>query len=454
MKDAYSYIRMSTHTQLKGDSLRRQLEKSKEYADKHGLNLVENLQDIGVSAYRGDNVDFGALGLFHELVKSKKVEPGSYLLVESLDRLSRDKITKSLPRFMDLLNDGIIIVTLQDNQIYSEASFNDDQSQLFISLGVMLRAHDESSHKSFRIASVWDKKRKDASQKILTSRCPSWLVPKSDKSGFEIRPDAARAIQSIFDWCLKGDGTLVITRRLNIQKVTPIGRSKEWNLSYVKKILKNPSVTGVFQPCKLENGKQVPTGPIIENYYPTVISEPDFLSAQKIISSRKGKGGRKGKVFSNLFSHLAKCGSCGSSLAYMDKGIRSKPHLICTSSHQKSGCNAFSINYLDFETAILNSIDTIDLTHLFSDEQKNYENELKDRLTLKNNELEKLRAQHSQNMEAWLTLSEQLKTGMTKKLEQENSFLNSLESNCSELEAELDRIRMCPSSYKLGQSAA
>ena len=45
----YSYIRFSTSEQLKGDSLRRQLELTREYADKHGLVLDESLsmRDLG-----------------------------------------------------------------------------------------------------------------------------------------------------------------------------------------------------------------------------------------------------------------------------------------------------------------------------------------------------------------------------------------------------------------------
>jgi DNA invertase Pin-like site-specific DNA recombinase len=55
---AYSYVRMSTDIQLKGDSKRRQVEKSERYAKEHGLDLVSDfeLEDIGVSAFRGDNV--------------------------------------------------------------------------------------------------------------------------------------------------------------------------------------------------------------------------------------------------------------------------------------------------------------------------------------------------------------------------------------------------------------
>jgi hypothetical protein len=51
---AYSYIRMSTDLQLKGDSLRRQLEKSTVYAEENDLDLVDEsrLQDIGISPAR------------------------------------------------------------------------------------------------------------------------------------------------------------------------------------------------------------------------------------------------------------------------------------------------------------------------------------------------------------------------------------------------------------------
>ncbi|KAB1089302.1 hypothetical protein F4V91_24910 [Neorhizobium galegae] len=63
---AYSYIRMSTEVQLRGDSLRRQTEASRNYAVKHGLELVEGfqLEDIGVSAFHGRNVAQGSLGRF------------------------------------------------------------------------------------------------------------------------------------------------------------------------------------------------------------------------------------------------------------------------------------------------------------------------------------------------------------------------------------------------------
>jgi hypothetical protein len=55
---------MSTDPQLLGDSRRRQLEASRAYAAAHGLELAEGaeLEDIGVSAFKGANISEGALG--------------------------------------------------------------------------------------------------------------------------------------------------------------------------------------------------------------------------------------------------------------------------------------------------------------------------------------------------------------------------------------------------------
>src|SRR6267378_1002220 len=113
---AYSYLRLSTPEQIKGDSIRRQLERSRAYAEKHRLQLDESLRDLGVSAYKGRNREHGALGRFLEHVRSDRVPRGSYLIVESLDRLSREKPRQALKPFLSLIDAGVKIVTLQDEQ--------------------------------------------------------------------------------------------------------------------------------------------------------------------------------------------------------------------------------------------------------------------------------------------------------------------------------------------------
>lgn len=87
----YSYVRFSSEKQLKGDSLRRQNELIDKYAKEKGLELDAEfrLVDLGVSAYRGQNLKEGKLGRFLQAIREKKVCAGSVLLVESLDRLTR-----------------------------------------------------------------------------------------------------------------------------------------------------------------------------------------------------------------------------------------------------------------------------------------------------------------------------------------------------------------------------
>ena len=57
MSTAYSYVRFSTPEQIKGDSIRRQVELSQNYAEAHCLTLDDSLQltDLGVSAFNSAN---------------------------------------------------------------------------------------------------------------------------------------------------------------------------------------------------------------------------------------------------------------------------------------------------------------------------------------------------------------------------------------------------------------
>ncbi len=139
---AYSYIRFSTPEQASGDSYRRQAELSNRYAEEHGLNLdtALSLCDLGVSGYTGENRCKGALALFLKAVETGKVPAGSFLLVESLDRLSRDTMSEQMSLFIGLINAGLTVVTLADGQSYSKSTINNDLSKLMLSLVIMMRA--------------------------------------------------------------------------------------------------------------------------------------------------------------------------------------------------------------------------------------------------------------------------------------------------------------------------
>src|SRR5262245_9603115 len=80
---AFSYVRFSARRQEAGDSIRRQVNATRDWAERHKAHLDESLQiDRGVSAFKGRNRDIGALGEFLRQVESGRVAPGSFLVVE------------------------------------------------------------------------------------------------------------------------------------------------------------------------------------------------------------------------------------------------------------------------------------------------------------------------------------------------------------------------------------
>ncbi len=343
---AYSYIRFSTPEQCKGDSLRRQTEFSEHYAAAHGFVLDNSLrlQDLGVSAYSGEHrSEKGALGQFLKLVEAGKIEKGSVLLVENFDRLSRQEITIALQQFLDIINRGIKIVTLIDNREYTEETVDANVGELIVSLTIMSRAHEESATKSRRLTKAWEGKRKQASTMKLTARCPAWLKLNKAKTQFDIIEDREKTICHIFNMKLAGKGAITIVKELNstpgIWKPGNSNKRKHgegWRESYVKKILQSRSVIGEFQPHRLLKGKREPIGESIPDYFPAVIDKDVFYRVQEQFRQNNHKGGRTGKI-SNLFSYIAKCGYCGSSMAFINKGPAPKggQYLVCDRARRK-----------------------------------------------------------------------------------------------------------------------
>lgn len=363
---------MSTDTQIKGDSYRRQLDASETYAKNNDLDLVNSidgipLEDKGVSGFRGKNAQEGTLGIFLNALESGKIKPNSVLLIESLDRLSRDRLTSALTQFLRILELGIEIITLTDNQKYSRAGLNENVGSLFVSLGIMFRANDESETKSKRLSAAWSNKRTNVETKILTKTCPAWLKYSEETKKFEIVEGRDKVIKTIFDMCINTGGLFSIARYLNENKIPVFGTGKLWYLSYVKKIIVNRSVIGEFQPHMMVDGKRQKTGEPIANYFPKIIDEQTYLLAQVAIARRTVNGkGRKGTNFTNLFSGFTYCGACTSKMMVRNRGgnHHSSRYLVCSNKMVNAGCQMSEWNLADFESLIFQYFGEINFDEL------------------------------------------------------------------------------------------
>lgn len=360
---AYSYLRMSRPEQMRGDSLRRQVAAADAWAAKRGIRIDETIRDIGVSAYRGKNRTVGALGGFLRMVEEGKVAPGSHLIIESLDRLSREAVLETVPRFIDLINAGIVIVTLMDGQEYSKERLTADWTPLILSIAVMARAHEESLTKATRVREAWDKKRAGAASKPLTARVPAWLELREGR--IEEIQGKTDIVRRIFRETIAGDGRRVIVRRLNQEKIPSFqGRDKGWQPSYIAKLLANRAVTGEFQAYLRDgSGLRTAEGEPVPGYFPQVISETDFVRASQARASRTAAPGRRGEHVTNLFIGLAKC-TCGASMMLENKGKPPKGarYLTCSDARRSIGCDNGRRWRLDkVEAAVLQSLRRVEL---------------------------------------------------------------------------------------------
>lgn len=353
---AYSYIRFSSIAQERGDSLRRQTQGTDAYVQRKGyvLDSTLHLQDLGISAFRGANVREGALGGFLEAIRQGRVDPGSVLIVESLDRLTRDQLSEALVLFMEILRADVRIATLSPEREYTKESLN-DIGTVIEPLVIFMRAHEESKTKSERLQKAWQAKREKLASTVLTSLCPKWCQVKADRTGFELIPEKADTVRQIFEWAASGLGVNAITKKLNLA-FQPIATTDTWHRSYVLKILKNRSAIGEYQPHLGHSGpNRRPIGDPILDYYPKAVDEPLFYAAQEALRSRRTLAGRTGKTVANLFTGLLRDARDNSTLNMIDKGD-GRQLVSSTALRGVPGSRYLAFSYELFERAFLSFV--------------------------------------------------------------------------------------------------
>ena len=92
--------------------------------------------DKAKSAFKGEHLRTGFLGKFVKRVRDGKIAPGSVLVIEDIDRLSRQEPLAHLELFIELVKHGISVYTPVDDTLYSRESVNN---------GLILETHRQDS---------------------------------------------------------------------------------------------------------------------------------------------------------------------------------------------------------------------------------------------------------------------------------------------------------------------
>lgn len=341
MKKAYSYQRFSSMKQRDGDSIKRQHEAAMSFCKQFSLFLVETFRDEGLSGFHGMNFSHeSALSKFLQLVDNGTVAKGSVLIVENMDRLSRQSILPCLSKFIEIINKDIGIGVVSHNKVFDKNSITQNPMELMFVLVEFSRAGSESQAKSTRLKSVITSKIERAlkGEKVwFAVQKPSWVV--GVKNGqWILDEEKMKLVKEIFSRYLAGHSCTRIANDLNEFKTPTLRNFKNgiWTNSTVRELLRNKNVVGWMGI----NGTE------IENYFPQIITDKQFQLVQvKLDFNAKRRGGSKYGLVRNLFRGIIYCSECGDTVEtkfgtfkLVNGQISHYAHYICRGVKYHNGC--------------------------------------------------------------------------------------------------------------------
>jgi DNA invertase Pin-like site-specific DNA recombinase len=364
MPDAISYKRFSAPRQAWGDSFRRQTDLAIGYCQRHNLRLIDTYLDAGLSAYNGQNLNDGtALKMLLDAAKEGKFAPGTHLIVESLDRLSRSEISMAVRLFLDILEMGLVIVTLIDGeQVFTKERVDNDMTALIIPIVILSRANNEARNRRARIAEARQNilKRAREFRIPITSKCPAWLVVTGRRNARRFVVDESRAeiVRQVFTLAAGPNGQNRLAQLLNEKNIPTLTDKPTWRTAMVAHLLRDPAVLGTYHPKHrvYEDGvvRRVldPDGPI-HDYFPRIVPQ-ELWEAARVARTGRQPTGRltHERQFSNLVPRLGRCAICGDLLALTHGGTR-VPYLRCTASKYAVCPNRLGFPYRKLEPVLL-----------------------------------------------------------------------------------------------------
>lgn len=324
-----SYRRWSTLEQGNSDrsSDDRQIANIEAFCRDQGLTITQTEVDAGKSAFTGANLTKGNLGTITAKLLTGALDPQrTIIVVEELDRLSRQPPGRMIAWMQPLLMAGVTFAIANTRLFITEQTMNDFGS--FVNtMSSAFSAHDFSRNQRNRGNGAWAKRRKAAQEgrNISRHRTRGWLRWDDSIRDYVTIPDRAWLVGEMFHLRIHrkmGKGatakhlnelarTDARYRAFSSSRVQP----KEWTTTAIGRIIHDPAVTGFLQYYNNPRGGdgRVPVGDPIK-VYPEVVSPTDYALANETRLSDQLRVGGSQRAVSNLIGPLGRCKACGGTM--------------------------------------------------------------------------------------------------------------------------------------------
>ena len=343
-KLAYSYRRFSSKKQGDGSSLERQLQMAKEVCAEQGWHLVDLPPDEGVSAYKvnGDerlaaNMHRGNLGAFLAKAKAGEIGSGAVLIIEKLDRFSRNVYDVVFPVWLNLLQSGVGIYSCVSRTHYTLETIRKNPMLAGMALIEMASANEYSSGLSQRVKkAIGIKIAAAASGKKLAlgAWCPAWvdfIGSRGQPGEFKLNAHAETIRRMVREY-VDGKSMFLIARGLQRDGV-PSMRGGVWSQGSVASLLHNQCLAGdvTIKGVKLAG------------YVPPVLTKAEHAQLLgKLAENHDLRGGRrKGQGVRNIFRNRVRCSVCGGACATSGSG--NYVYYGCLGRIRGTGCSAAGV---------------------------------------------------------------------------------------------------------------
>ncbi len=342
--DGAIYLRLSKddgRDRKESESILSQRILLRQYAASHGIRIVSEFADDGISGMQWNRP------AFQEMLRAAEHGWIHTVLVKDLSRLSRDYI-----RIGELLEywfpaHGIRLIAVSDGVDTGEDAITNEFSPV------------RALMNDWYTRDISRKVRAAISARQQAGLCTLATVPygyRRDGKSLAPIPQEAEVVKRIFRLYTAGNSFSAIASELTDDRIpAPRKSEKGWSDATVRRILMNPVYAGSLMlhttekiGYKCSKTRRRTPEEAIRFDVPAVITRQEFDNAQRIRHRREHKKQPKHWLSGQVF-----CGECGCRMTVCGTPDR---RLICTGRRNGNGCRNPSMQICTLETGILSEL--------------------------------------------------------------------------------------------------
>ncbi|GAB6634722.1 recombinase family protein [Bacillus cereus] len=348
------YVRVSTDRDEQVSSVENQIDICRNWLERNGFIWDEKrvFKDEGISGTLF--VNRPAIQLLLQKAKAKEID---MVVFKSISRLARD-LKDSLEIREVFLAHNVRIISVEEGYDSVKAGKNDMAFELW---SLFSAQYSRTLSSSITAALAVKVRRGEHIGKV-----PYGYNRENQK--LVVKEEEAKFVQRMYKWYIDGWGYKKITNELN-QLGVKSKTKKNWQMTSVQRILRNPIYKGTFilnqyTSVKVSGKKKQIRNPkekwfVFPNHHPAIIDEEVWNQVNP-----KDTNTNKTKITAwNEFRNLAKCAVCSSNMVIVQSHSKKKngertewKYLKCSQYRRagKHGCvNHVPIQYDDFRQFII-----------------------------------------------------------------------------------------------------